>query len=349
MSNDRERLIKDGEIDLVLLFQGLLRQKLLIAVTVVVVSLGAITYALMAKPVYEARVFLQPPSQNDVARLNYGRGEHSGLPELTVKDIYDVYVRHLQSESLRREFFRKVFLPSLVQEKRGGSQDRLYGRFNSILQVDLKDKGGATSYVVAVKLPDPEKAAMWAALYAEMAGEAAKKEILTNVKSDAAVRAGSLQQQIVSAQNTALRQREDHIARLKEALLVARSIDLAKPPVILGDALSEVSGSMDGSLTYMRGSKALTAEIENLQKRSSDDPFISNLREKQAALAFYSGLEVDPKMVSVYRQDGGAELPDQPVSLSGLFVVLLGVIAGLVLGVAVALIRLLLASPHKSV
>ncbi|MBF4208526.1 hypothetical protein EI533_12410 [Pseudomonas donghuensis] len=350
MSNDRERLIKDGEIDLTLLCQGLWRQKLLIVAIAMAVSLGAIVYAFMAKPVYEAKVFLQPPSQNDVSHLNYGRGG-VGLVELTVKDVYDVYVRHLQSESLRREFFRKVFLPSLAQEERGGSQDWLYSKFNAILQVGLKDRGGVGSYVVVVKLPDSRKAAEWAALYAEMAGQASKKEILSDVKSDAMARAGNLRQQIIDAQGVALRQREDQIVQLREALLVAKSINLEKPPMILGNASSEVFGGMNGSLTYMRGSKALEAEIENLQKRSSDDPFISSLREKQAALAFYSGLEIDPKVVSVYRQDGGVELPDQPVSLSKTLVVLLGGIAGLALGVAVVLIRLLLviAGPRKSV
>ncbi|MCE6983989.1 O-antigen chain length regulator, partial [Pseudomonas frederiksbergensis] len=47
MSNDRERLIKDGEIDLTLLCQGLWRQKLLIVAIAMAVSLGAIVYAFM--------------------------------------------------------------------------------------------------------------------------------------------------------------------------------------------------------------------------------------------------------------------------------------------------------------
>lgn len=172
-----------------------------------------------------------------------------------------------------------------------------------------------------------------------MAGERAKLEVLKDVKADAVVKANNLRRQIKAAQQSAQKQREDQIVQLNEALKVAKSIDLEKPPIISGALSSEVSAGMDGSLTYMRGSKALLAEIENLRKRSSDDPFIDRLREQQSSLAFYRELEIDPKVLEVYRQDGRVESPDSPIRPKKFIIVFLGVLAGGALGVLLALFR----------
>ncbi|MNJ61785.1 hypothetical protein D3C77_575910 [compost metagenome] len=106
---------------------------------------------------------------------------------------------------------------------------------------------------------------------------------------------------------------------------------------------------MDGSLTYMRGSKALRAEIENLRNRVSDDPFIDRLRQRQEAIAFYRSLQVDPGVVEVYRQDGAIESPDKAVKPKKRIIVMLGAIAGTALGILFALARhMWLTIPRRS-
>lgn len=174
-----------------------------------------------------------------------------------------------------------------------------------------------------------------------MAGERAKRDVLKDVKSDATVKAKNLHQQIVAAKESALKQREDEIARLEEALIIAKSIGLEKPPIISGNLSTEVSAGMGGALTYMRGSKALEAEIGNLLKRGSDDPFIEDIRQREAALAFYRQLEIDPKVITTFRQDGAVELPDKPVTPRKALIVVLGALGGGVLGLLLAMTRYL--------
>lgn len=339
MSNDRVRALWDDEIDLIELIRGLWQQKLLIILATLMVGGAAVAYALLATPVYEAKAYVQPPSQNDIAHLNYGRGENSELEVLTVKDVYDVYLRNLQSESLRRRFFQDVYLPALTAEERQGSQDELYEELGKVLKVTVANKEIPTRFAITVNMPDPNLAASWAVQYGEMAGHRAKLEILKDLKADASVKANNLERQIKTARENAQRQRDDQIAQLEEALTVAKSIDLERPPIISGTLSTEVSAGMDGALTYMRGSKALQAEIENLQKRGSDDPFISNLRERQSQESFYRSLEVDPSVVGVYRQDGALDLPDSPIKPKRFIIVFLGVLAGAGLGVTLALFR----------
>lgn len=332
MRNNRERLSDSDEIDLFELIEGLWRRKLLIAVTASLVGGAAIGYALLATPIYEAKVFVQPPSQNDIAQLNYGRGGATGLSMLSVKDVYDIYLRNLQSESLRREFFRSVYLPSLEEDERDESQDELYSSFQEVLTLGVAAKDNPGRYYVKANLPDPQQAAEWVVRYLEMAGQRGVLEVTKDVKADATVRANNLEQRIEAARESARKEREDKIAQLSEALRVAQSIGLEKPPIISSGLSTELSAGMDGSLTYMRGSKALEAEIDNLRKRTSDDPFVDSLRKKQEELSFYRTLQIDRGVIQVYRQDGAIESPDKPVKPKRLLIALAGLVAGVVLG-----------------
>lgn len=342
MVNDRERLIESDEIDLTELFKGLWKQKLLILLCAVIVFLGTAIYVWKATPVYEATFLIQPPTQNDVANFNFGRGGDSRLPELTVKDVYDVYRKHLQSESLRLEIFQTVYLPTLSDEQRSLPQSSLFAGFNRSLVVSLTSKDDPTRFTVTASVPDPKAAADWVTSYATKAGDWAKEEVLNNIKADATVKANNLQREIDREQASSRKEREDQIARLEEALVVAKSVGLENPPIIAGKLATEVSSGMDGPLAYMRGSKALEAEIKNLQKRQTDDPFIEKLRAKQESLLFYRTLDIDPNSVAVFREDGIVAVPDTPVKLRKLLFMALGLVFGFAIGISVAFVRLIL-------
>ncbi|WP_232239737.1 LPS O-antigen chain length determinant protein WzzB [Pseudomonas alkylphenolica] len=329
-------------MDLTELFKGLWKQKLLILLCTTVVLSAAVTYAWTTPPSYEAKMFIQPPSQSDIGNLNYGRGGDSNLEVLRVKDVYDVYLRCLQSESLRWELYRSVYMPGLTQEQREGPQNAMFARFSQSLVVAQASKDDPTRFSVTATVTDPQQAAQWVTAFAARAGEQARDEILRNVKSDATIKADNLQKQIDAQQASSRKEREDEIVQLKEALRVAKSIDLEKPPIISGKLAAEVSAGMDHSLMYMRGSKALEAEIDNLQARQSDDPFIGNLRQKQESLAFYRTLEVPPSSIKVYRQDGIVEVPDRPVKPRKMLIVALGLALGFGLGIFLAVLRFLI-------
>ncbi|MNE99914.1 hypothetical protein D3C80_1986580 [compost metagenome] len=89
----------------------------------------------------------------------------------------------------------------------------------------------------------------------------------------------------------------------------------------------------------MRGSKALEAEIANLESRASDDPFIKGLRKMQESLTFYRNLKLDPATVAVYQQDGVVEQPDKPIKPKKVMIVLLSAVIAMALGLMTALGR----------
>ncbi|PYY71626.1 chain-length determining protein [Pseudomonas jessenii] len=318
--------------------RAILRQKFIVIGFVVLGAALAVSYAFLASPVYEAKVFIMPPSQSDISNFNYGRMKESELVPYTVKDVYDIYTRSLQAESLRLDFFSKVYVPSLSPEEQKKSRDVLYSNFSAVLRVVPPLRESSDRYAVVVQATHPEKAKEWATEYVAQAGELAKNEMIKNVSIESEVRARNLEQQISSAREKSTKAREDSIVRLNEALRIADSIGLEKPPAITVSQ-SVIAGGEAGQLTYMRGSKALKAEIESLQARESDDPFTDRLRDLQDRFNFFKGLKTEPALVSVYRQDGVVELPDNPVKPNKTLVLVFGVIAGLIAGIAFVLFR----------
>ena len=339
MANTPASTQRPDGTDLFELFAELWAQKLLIFGVALVGVLAAATYAFLSKPVYEARVYLQPPTMNGIADFNYGRTVGTELTPFTIKDVYDVFTRNLQSESLRRAFFNQVYLPSLSPSERSGSQDLLYSDFLKLLTIGLPTKEQPDRYSVVAKGEDPASAVVWVKDFAARAGAAAEKEMISNITREAEVRVRNLGQQITTLQEAEKRIRQDSITRLREALAVAEAVGLENPPIISGDLSAEVSAGMDGQLTYMRGSKALKAEIQNLESRKSDDPFIGQLRTLQNKQSFYKDLQVNPDTVSVYRQDGPIEQPDRPIKPKKVLIILLGLFLGCVLGFMIALVR----------
>ncbi|VVN12442.1 ECA polysaccharide chain length modulation protein [Pseudomonas fluorescens] len=279
-----------------------------------------------------------PPSQSDISNFNYGRMKESELAPFTVKEVYDIYTRYLQAESLRLDFFSNVYVPSLPSDEQKKSRDALYSKFSEVLRVIPPLREGSDRFAVVVQTSNPQKAKEWVAEYVVRAGELAKNEMIKNVSIESEVRARNLEQQISSAREKSSKARDDSIVRLSEALQIAESIGLERPPSITVSQ-SVIAGGEAGQLTYMRGSKALKAEIESLQARGSDDPFTDRLRDLQERYNFFKSLKTEPASVSVYRQDGVVELPDSPVKPNKTLILVLGVIAGLMSGVAFVLLR----------
>lgn len=337
MRNDLERRsCNSEEVDLLEFLEGVWRQKLLIFLVTVVVTAVALAYALLAKPVYEAKIFLAAPATSDIADLNYGRTQQTGLEPFTSRKVFDIFVEHLNGETLRRQFFKEVYMPSVVAGQ--GAQGALYAAFNGSFDV-VQLAGEHPRAYVAFRGRDPAVASQWATAYVEKAGAAAKAEVLHDATREAQVRANALQLELDNLRESGQQQREDKITRLQEALQIATAIGLQNPPLISGEVSRALSGKMDGELTYMRGSKALAAEIASLQQRKSEDAFIPELREVQTKQQFYQGMVGAQRHVSVYQLDGTIEQPDVPIKPKRNLIIALGVIVGLALGCLIATLK----------
>lgn len=329
------------EVDIIKLVKQLYEQKIVIIVSMIIVLFCAIIYVFLTGPIYVSKAAVQPPSLSDISGYNLGR-EEAKLPLYSVADVFSVFKRNLLSQSSKREFFNSVYLPSLDKASTAKSNDRLWSDFNKIFNVYAADaKNTPDYYVVSVEHDVPEVAAKWANLYVKMISNEAADEMQKNLLTEIDTRVDSLDRQITALRATARTRREDSIIRLQEALVVADAVGLDDPQVVSGRTSSskDIASYIDGSLMYMRGAKAMRAELEVLRNRKNDDPFISELRNLENQLYFLKAINVNPDNVKSFKSDGRALVPDSPIKPNKLIIVAVSIALGLALGIIFALVR----------
>lgn len=343
-SNQPLNLTASDEIDLVELFQSLWTQKWLILACAALITACAATFAFLSTPVYEAQAGVLPPRLSDIADYNLGRSEAS-LAEFKIQDVYAVFKRNLLSDALKRKLFSEAYLPSLAEREAKEARDKLWERFNSKLSVKAVDvKSNPDFYRITVQHENPHTAAEWANRYVAMAAAKTDSEMQSNLLTEIGTKVQSIQRQIEVVRSIAKKSREDRITRLREALMVAETVGVEAPQVTAGKTSSDgdLAEFMDGNLMYMRGAKAIRAELAVLEKREHDDPFIPGLRDLEKQLEFLKRVDVNPDNVSVFTLDSAAEVPETPINPKKALILALGLIVGGMLGVFVALIRTML-------
>lgn len=333
---------QSDEIDLIELVQKLWEKRwLIIGVTIGSIAVAA-AYAFLTSPVYRAQAAVMPPTLSDIAGFNLARNKDIGLEPFKVDDVYRVFTRNLQSDQTKRRFYTEVYLPSLSEDQKTGSRDALYSGFLKRLAIAGPTTAQPDRFVLSIEGEDPTEAAQWAEHYIKDVEKRSIQEMLNNARSEIQVRGRNLVQQIETLRESARVRREDRAVQLEEALKVAQAIGLENPPMIAGQMNDQLSAIMEGNLTYMRGAKALKAEIEALKQRKSDDPFVPELRGLQEQHALYESLTIQPDRVAVYRLDGAIETPDQPVKPQKALILLLGAVLGGMLGVLLAIAAILI-------
>jgi len=340
MSTDHMRpLGGNEELDYAELVRELWKGRWLIFATTLVFLLVAGAYVFIKPSLYEAKATVRAPSQDDIASLNIGRGGRSGLGLLDSKEVYGVYLRSLQSESVRRQFFKTVYLPALQKNGGASGNDAAYSQFNSELDIVNGDPSQPHRTSVSMLAREPQTAVDWVYRYTQIAAEQAIKQLVNDVRSDARTKADSIERQIEIDRDSARKQREDKVVQLNEALRIARETGIEKPPFISASLTPELSSEMSGGLAYMRGSKALAAELDTLMARTSDDPYIPGLRQQEADLAFYRKMIIDPATTKVYQQDGEISVPDQPVKTRAALILIVSSLFGVFLGLVLVFVR----------
>ncbi|EJM23605.1 chain length determinant protein [Pseudomonas sp. GM21] len=343
--------IPSDEIDLVELLEHLWKQKLLIALVTLIITVVAASYAFLSAPVYEAKTNLLPPRLADIAGYNLGRAE-AGLPVFTVEKIYSIFTRNLRSENQRNSFFEQIYLPAQAAEDGSETKNQLREAFNKKLVVSNPDvKNNPDRFEVAAQSAVSSRAAEWANLYVERAASKTRQDMADTAATEISTRVKSIRSQVEVLRESAKKLREDRIARLSEALIVADKVGVQAPQVKASRTSSdgELEQFIDGNLMYMRGAKAIRAELAVLQSRTNDDPFMADLRELENQLNFLAKVSISPDGVAVFTLDSAAEVPETPIKPKKALILALGLVLGGMLGAFIALIRGMLVKRRKPI
>ena len=155
----------------------------------------------------------------------------------------------------------------------------------------------------------------------------------------------ALELEIQFERDAAKQARLDKIVQLESDLAIAKKLGIVDN---LYFSLAGKTGNKASVLniftnstatpTYLKGTKVIMAELDSLKKRTSDDPYIPSLRQKQDQLVKLKQMEFTPAAFHPYRLDGEITTPMSPLKPKKTLVLVLGAVLGLFLGIFAAFI-----------
>lgn len=348
----------NNEIDLFDLIDDVKSQFLWVVAAVIGFTALAIAYAFLVRPVYETEVVLREVRDADLIQINQPRlREALGVEKYIVEDgitkrvssgdfiTKDIAFKDaraaLRSSSTVRHYFEYLQtqenseLLSLIMDKNLTSEQnflKFYERFT------FRDPGVKETDVylrIGFQLADAKLAAQVLNEYVEFAihkFERDKKAAVTMVIE------GQISQWKFEAEQLRFRYFSEKRRReleVQEAYDVAVSIN-QQQPIYSAD---RVAVGIEPPL-YMMGSKALKAELQQLQSRSqkNEDNYIEGLPELLWKIAEAEKAIIQWDKVKYIEVDQQAIVPNAPIKPRKLLVVAIGMVLGGMVGVVTALI-----------
>ena len=356
------------EIDVIDLWRILVQQKKLIIGITFVCTAAAIVVVFLLPREYRAEVLMLPPLAQNTEKLNIlniidsvtafrGSTGHYFF-QVKTDELYNDLITNLQSSRLQQRFFDDNALAGVLASK-GDSRknERIFQEgFREKMSVTGLKKGKKNRGFVSITLQgkNSKQLADWLNNFVHFVDKETVAE--KNQAFDTKVKRAkdSVQNQIASLRASEKSRRLDRIARLDEAVKVASQLGWVERPENPGFLYQQAkNGRMNMSFSlqemplYLRGVKALQAEINALKQRTNDDPFIPELRDMQEYLSFLSSIRQDVDDVHAMRIDQAAFVNGKPVKPKRKLIVVLGFILGFLLSIFIAFSRNILLSTKK--
>lgn len=357
VQNAAQQYPNDG-IDIRDLLQTLWASRVLIILITVIFTAVAAIYAFVSTPVFQTSVHLLPPTTSGLASYNIASqltGEPilgtvadstEGIAPLTTDNAYKIFLRHLNSNTVRQRFFEEYYLPAQPSGSSNRGVQNAWLHLNKELKITLPKVPNTIDASVTLEGPEPTTIADWANSYVALAIAATREELIGALTGEITIREQSLQRQISALREIGEKERKDRIARLEGALTIAESIGLEEPadatPLVSINTHRHSKGLEGSGILYLRGAKALRAELSLLSERTSEDAYIPEIPDLLKKLALLKGIDLSPDLLSVVTIDRPADIPEDPIKPRKGLIIVLGFILGLILAPFFVLLKAIL-------
>ena len=338
------------------LYQTLLNKKRSVLIILLASVVLSSLYAFTLPNLYRAQIYIVPPQDKFVQPLNYFATQIAKDSQLVLKQqyIYFDFMKNAQSRQFQRKFF---FENKLYDYFDADPEEAFDVSFNEMLRFSLESKYVSRDirqedfFNVSFLHSDPNLAAKWLNDYVQMVERETSRRIVDCVNTSIENYRKKIQSAIDSHKEQAKQIRADNITRLKEALLIAEELDIIKPSnanltnqtIIMDNSTVSGPTQITEMPLYLFGTDALKTQIDILQNRVSDDPFIPNLRSLEAELNTTSLVKVNYSDVRVAEIDQKALAPTRKYSPRRSLIL----IVGLFFGIVVSFFYILIAHTKK--
>lgn len=345
VTGDSSRPYMDDEIDLFELWANIWNQRVLVIIITAVITILGTGYAFLTTPIYKSETYLLPPLSRELQALQINVKDFAKLSssdadididvnvDVNASKVFERVVQNLRSWTYRRTFYQENDLALYFSENptEQATNSLFEDNFNDKLVLTAPPQGDQSNrYILSFEMTDPQRAAEWLNAYVDYVLQETKSELIADVQSNIQQRQSELEMMISSMRNIAAKKRQDRLAELEEALVLAKSIDLEN---------IQQSESPVPENEYLRGTKAIEAEIAVLKARESDDPFIDGIRDLQRYHDYLDSIKIDPQAIQIARVDQAASIPESPIKPNKTLILVLSLLLGGMLAIFVALVR----------
>lgn len=345
----------EEEISLRDLFATLWRGKVLILTITASMTILTASYAFLATPVYRTEAVVRPPFLYETAHyrrivdtINANSVQaDAGLLAESPTDIHQRFLRQIHLTAIRRNFFEKIYLPDHPDAKTTLAKAHLWNQLDQNLTVSEAPDSKNTMPIEKISLQDtaPDKMAGWLNQYIEITDQASRQVLASDLEQIRQASVRSIDARIEALRETAAAKRLTTLAQLNDALKIAEATHIVTPL-----SPDNLVASYEGATKFLRGSKALQAEIDILKTRTADDPYIVELPALLHARTQLENLDIRPDLLTIAVIDQTASPPGPPIKPQRTLIVILGAALGLILGTLAALAcRKTSRPPHSAV
>lgn len=307
----------------------------------------SIIYSLTATELFRAKAYMIPPQPKHIQALNVVIGDNRQLrgDDLKSVDVFRVFVINLQSRKYQRKFFFDNKIYEYFNEE--NYDESFEENFHENLRFSFEEEAVSRAYreqhflTASFVHTNPEQAAKWLNDYIDMVNRQTSEELANGVNKIIDNRKAFFEGELISKKNLAKKITEDRITQLKEALVIAEKLGITdrddKGTNVQNVILDEDETMTNQTPLYLIGSKALKAEINVLEGRSSEESFIIGLRQLQQLVTALSSIKVLSSSVRGAEIDAYAVPPSKRFAPRRKMIVFLGT----TLGVLISFIYLL--------
>jgi LPS O-antigen subunit length determinant protein (WzzB/FepE family) len=362
-NSHNSQLAYDDEIDLFQLCADLWRKRVLITLVALAVLACGVSYAYLAPQVYKATSHLLPPPASSLSELTAVEdliGDDKVSPgrafDLTNQHLasddkvspggaFDLTNQYLASMEVKKALLNSPTIAGYIDDAFPEATE--LGKLTSlsklmvVLLPDIKKSRNSTE--VSIEWHDPAQAAELVNTWVGLAMNGARRELITNARVSLDDETEKMSEKVKAKEALALSQLTIELLKLADAKKIAVQNGLVDPVDLATESFVTnrpfFTNVMELRSLYLLGSKALSSEIEILEKRQEDfdryDPALTELKEHRMSL---ERVVLEEGLVLTANIDTRAVPPEARLKPKRTMIMLVSLVLGAMVGFFVALI-----------
>ncbi len=273
----------DDELTLKDIFQVLFRGKKIIMLVMMITTLGALGYIASKKNIYNAYIVLKPA-------LGWSNGDILALPEVLfgdkeknkvmVKEAYirTIFIGEVKSPALMKNYFSKKNSFDIGNKDgiENVNNEHVIDEMIQEMQVYFDNNNKITISADSQN----KNIGLWLDGIVELANKSVRQKIVNKVQGDIGEYVKKITTNIGVVRTISRYEREDELVRLQEQYELAKKLEI-------NNNSFEFAGP-----EYLKGMRFIKAEIESLNRRKSDDAYITGLRKLQEQVNFLKNFDI---------------------------------------------------------